>query len=96
MNYLIKLFKAKSFFHLIIIFFVFGISGSLSLFLSGPLLIYLNLQNIIKFYPLYIILKLIIIFPIYQIVLIIVAIVFGQFSYFIEIEKKIFRRLKIF
>ena len=44
MDKLILFFKAKSFFHLFIIFIIFGISGSLSVFISGPLINYLNID----------------------------------------------------
>ena len=37
-----KLFKAKSRMHLVLIFFIFGISGSMSLFLSDYVLELLN------------------------------------------------------
>ena len=45
MDKLILFFKAKSFFHLFIIFIIFGISGSLSVFISGPLINYLNIKT---------------------------------------------------
>ena len=41
----------------------------------------------------YLILRLILIFPLYQILLIIVGSIFGQFKYFWEIEKKILTRM---
>lgn len=96
MNKLIKIFKADSIKHLALIFLVFGISGSLSVLLSEPLLNYFNFKSFITYYPLYIFLRIIVIFPIYQLVLIIVAIFFGQYKYFIKFEKKIFNRLKFF
>ena len=96
MDKLILFFKAKSFFHLFIIFIIFGISGSLSVFISGPLINYLNIESFIPYYPLYFIIRLLIIFPIYQFVLIVIGSLFGQYKYFLEFEKKIFKRLKFF
>ena len=96
MDKLILFFKAKSFFHLFIVFIIFGISGSLSVFISGPLINYLNIESLIPYYPLYLIIRILIIFPIYQFVLIVIGTLFGQYKYFLEFEKKIFKRLKIF
>ena len=44
----------------------------------------------------YWILRLILIFPLYQILLILVGTIFGQFKYFWEIEKKFLARIGIF
>lgn len=96
MNKLITFFKAKSFFHLIIIFIVFGISGSLSVVVSGPILDYIQIEKLVTYYPVYLLIRFILIFPIYQFVLIIIAIVFGEYKYFLEFEKKMIRRLKFF
>lgn len=96
MDKLIIIFKARSFFHLVIIFVVFGISGSLSVVVSGPVLEYIRIEQFISYYPFYLIIRFILIFPIYQFVLIIVAIFFGEFKYFLDFEKKMIRRLKFF
>ena len=96
MNKLINFFKAKSFFHLIIIFIVFGISGSLSVVVSGPILDYIQIEKLVTYYPVYLLIRFILIFPIYQFVLIIIAIIFGEYKYFLEFEKKMIRRLKFF
>ena len=96
MNKLITFFKAKSLFHLIIIFIVFGISGSLSVVVSGPILDYIQIEKLVTYYPAYLLIRFILIFPIYQFVLIIIAIVFGEYKYFLEFEKKMIRRLKFF
>ena len=77
----------------IIIMIVFGITGSLALYLSKPILSLLNLSpdttNQLLYYPL----RLAIIFPIYQLVLIIVGTLFGQFKFFWNLEKKMMKRL---
>ena len=90
---IIKTFRAKNLFHLVIIFIVFGITGSLSVVLGKYVLILFGdslVQN--DFYWLF---RLIIIFPLYQLLLILVGTIFGQFRYFWEIEKKILIRMRL-
>ena len=79
---LVKKFKANSIQHLVIIFLVFALSGSDSLFISSPILKVLSLEELISSYPLYIFVRIILIIPIYQLMLIIIASLFGQFNYF--------------
>ena len=92
---IIDKFHAKSFKHLIIIFLVFALSGSASLLMSSSILTALNLKELINFYPLYILVRIILLIPIYQLVLIIIATVFGEFRYFWNFEKKFFKRLRL-
>ena len=92
---LIKKFNAKSKVHLFVIFFVFGLSGSFSLWISSPVMAALDLKNILNNYPLYIFFRVLIIIPIYQLILIVIASLFGEFEYFWKFEKKILRRIKI-
>ena len=91
---LINLFKVKSLKQLIIVFLVFSITGSLSVVLGEPIINFFfedGFENNLYFW----IVRIIIIFPLYQILLIIVGTVFGEFRYFWKIEKKILMRLKI-
>ena len=92
---LVNKFKANSIRHLFIIFIIFAISGSGSLFISSPILIVLGLDKLITFYPLYIFVRIILIIPIYQFILIIIASFFGEFDYFWKFEKKFLQRLRI-
>ena len=92
---LVNKFKASSIRHLFIIFIIFAISGSGSLFISSPILIALGLDKLITFYPLYIFVRIILIIPIYQFILIIIASLFGEFDYFWKFEKKFLQRLRI-
>ena len=92
---LVNKFKANSKRHLFIIFIIFAISGSGSLFISSPILIALGLDKLITFYPLYIFVRIILIIPIYQFILIIIASLFGEFDYFWKFEKKFLQRLRI-
>ena len=92
---IINKFHAKSLKHLIIIFIVFSLSGSASLFMSSSILTAINLKELINFYPLYLLVRIFLLIPIYQLVLIIIAILFGEFRYFWNFEKKFFKRLRL-
>tara|TARA_B100000676_G_C17745621_1_gene663709 strand:- start:395 stop:700 length:306 start_codon:yes stop_codon:yes gene_type:complete len=91
---LLKIFKVKDFNQLIIIFIVFGITGSLSVVLGKYVLINIFGESFLN-NDYYWLLRLILIFPIYQVLLIIVGALFGQFRYFWEIEKKILIKMKL-
>ena len=91
---LIKIFKVKDLNQLIIIFIVFGITGSLSVVLGKYVLITIFGESLLK-NDYYWLLRLILIFPIYQVLLIIVGALFGQFRYFWEIEKKILIKMRL-
>ena len=91
---LIKIFKVKDLYQLIIIFIVFGITGSLSVVLGKYVLINIFGESFLN-NDYYWLLRLILIFPIYQVLLIIVGALFGQFRYFWEIEKKILIKMKL-
>ena len=91
---LITLFKVKSLKQLVIVFLVFSITGSLSVVLGEPIIDFFfedGFENNLYFW----ITRIIIIFPLYQILLIIIGTIFGEFRYFWRIEKKILMRLKI-
>ena len=94
----IKYFKAKSLNHLILIFIIFGISGSLTLILSEPVINFIKINEIVENSFILLIFRIMIIFPLYQIVLISIATIFGEFNYFLSFEKsmlkKIFKKLK--
>ena len=81
-----KIFKVTSTYQLIIVFVVFGITGSLSLVISEYISIFLHLDNIIM--------SIMSILIVYQILLIIIGTLFGEFDYFWEMEKKIISRFK--
>ena len=91
---LIKIFKVKDLYQLIIIFIVFGITGSLSVVLGKYALINIFGESFLN-NEYYWFLRLILIFPIYQVLLIVVGASFGQFRYFWEIEKKILIKMKL-
>ncbi len=89
---LLKIFRVKSNFQLFIIFLVFGITGSLSVILGKYILIKLVGKSFLD-HDFYWIIRIIIIFPVYQVLLIIIGTIFGQFRYFWEIEKKILAKM---
>ena len=72
-NNLINFFGANSKLHLLKIFIIFGLAGSLSVILSEPLLQLVSIENYITNKFLYWLIRLILIFPLYQFVLIGVA-----------------------
>ena len=95
LNNLISFFGANSKFHLFKIFVIFGLAGSLSVILSDPLLDLVSIEKYISNNIFYWVVRLILIFPIYQFVLIAVALVFGEFSYFKKFFIKFINYFKI-
>lgn len=83
----------KSPFHVLIICVVFAITGSASVKLAAPVLDYIGFEkgsmNAWAYWPL----RILLIFPVYQVVLIIVGTLFGQFRFFWNMEKKMMQRL---
>ena len=94
-NKMIKLFHAKSLVHLVIIFIVFAITGSLSVILSETVQNFLRIDEFITFYPVFLVAKLLNLLIVYQFCLLVVGTVFGQFRYFIKIQKKFLKRIRI-
>ena len=90
-----KIFKVESFSRLVLIFTVFAITGSLSVYLGKYVLLFFFSENLEKNF-FYWSIRILIIFPLYQILLIIVGTIFGEFKYFWEMEKKILRRFGLF
>jgi len=78
---------------LIAIFLVFAVTGSTSAKISGPIIELLNLKELISNSFLFWTLRILIIFPIYQILLVIVGWIFGQFKFFWAFEKKMLSRM---
>ena len=91
---LILIFKAKSLIHLIKIFFIFGIAGSLSLYLSELFYNIINLQNFINMYIANLFIKIIFLILVYQLTLLSIAMIFGEFRYFLKFFTKFINRFK--
>jgi manganese efflux pump family protein len=78
---------------LIIIFIVFGITGSSSIFVTTPILKFLSISKDSMNLVLYYFFKVIIVFPAYQILLVFFGFISGQFKFFWNFEKKMLSRL---
>ena len=85
----------KSNWQLFAIIVIFAITGSSAAYLSKPILATFGISKTTvsawEYYPLYIIL----IFPIYQILLVSFGFIFGQFTFFWAFEKKMLRACKL-
>ncbi len=80
---------------MIAIFIVFAITGSLSAKLAAPLLDILSLTTENTNIILYWFLRIFIILPIYQLLLVGIGWLFGQFRFFWNFEKKMLNRMGI-
>lgn len=78
---------------LVIIFIVFAITGSSSAWVSKPILTFLNISKENTNLFLYYFLKIVIIFPVYQFLLVFFGFISGQFTFFWNFEKKMLSRL---
>lgn len=79
-------------FQLVVIFVVFAVTGSSSAWVSKPFCQWLGITaDDLGF--LFIPVRILLIFPIYQILLVSIGFLFGQFKFFWEFEKKFLSRL---
>ena len=92
---LIIVFEAKSLIHLIKIFLIFGLAGSLSLYLSELIYNYINIKDFVNIYIVKLFIKIIFLIIMYQITLLSIAIIFGEFKYFFKFFKKFLNRFKL-
>ena len=91
---LILMFRAKSLIHLIKIFFIFGLAGSLSLYLSELFYDIINVKEYINITILNFFIKVIFLILVYQLTLLIIAMIFGEFKYFLKFFTKFLNRFK--
>lgn len=89
------MFKTKNNTQLFLVFLVFSITGSLSVLVSKPIIDLLKYSEYINNEFLIVFLRVLIIFPLYQFILILVGAIFGQFDYFWSFQKKFFKKLII-
>ena len=80
---------------LTIIFIVFAITGSTAAYLSKPVTTALGITKENLSLWLYWPIRLIVIFPVYQVLLVVLGALFGQFQFFWEFEKKMLNRMKL-
>lgn len=93
MNYLERLkvkWDIKSNAQLIIILIVFSITGSASLYVARPILEKMGITNDLNPW-IRIPLRILAILPVYQVMLLVVGAVFGQFRFFLNLQKKWWR-----
>jgi hypothetical protein len=77
------------------ILLVFAITGFSSLQLAKPFLSLVGITENFEPHWFYRVLRLVLIFPIYQVLLVFIGAVFGQFSFFWNFEKKMLERLNL-
>lgn len=80
-------------FQIVIIFIVFAVTGSAAAKLAAPLTEFIGLgretTNVWLYWPI----RILLIFPIYQVLLVLFGWLFGQFEFFWNFEKKMLNRL---
>lgn len=95
MNKLKQRWNITSNWQLIIIFIVFAITGSTAAYISKPITNALGITKESMSLWLYWPLRLLLIFPLYQVLLVLIGSLFGQFSFFWEFVKKMLYRMKL-
>lgn len=76
----------------IIILIVFAITGSASAWLSKPFCVWLGITKE-DFGEWFTLIRLLVIFPIYQVLLVAIGTIFGQFRFFWNFEKKMLKNM---
>ena len=77
---------------LLIIFLVFAITGSSAAKLAAPVTEFFEIKREMGWY-IYWPFRILLIFPIYQVLLVLFGWIFGQFEFFWTFEKKMIRRM---
>lgn len=93
MNKLKKRWGIESNLQIVLILIVFAITGSTSAKLAGPLCELIGITKEAFSWPIYWFFRIILIFPIYQVLLVFFGWLFGQFEFFWQFEKKMLGRL---
>jgi len=78
-----------------VIILVFAITGSSAAIVSKPILFWFGISKDSLHFILYLLLYILIIFPIYQLLLVFFGYLFGQFKFFWAFEKKMLHSLKL-
>ena len=90
---LLKLFGVNNITKLALVFLVFSLSGIIALYASDVLTTFF--LRFIDNNILILILRVVSIFILYQVIIIITAIPFGQFSYFVSYQRKFIKKIKL-
>jgi len=98
LNRLKEKWDIKSNFQIIVILIVFALTGSASIKFAEPVLYFLNInfttfEDFLLGKVFYYILRIIIVFPIYQILLILIGTLLFQFKFFWQFEKKMLSKI---
>lgn len=78
-----------------VIIIVFAITGSTAAMVSKPILHWLGITKETHHIIWYLLLYILIIFPVYQVLLVAIGFLLGQFKFFWTFEKKMLRALKL-
>ena len=95
MNKIRDIFKVETNFQLLKVNVVFAITGTLSVYFAGIVIDFLGLDPYVLGSFFYWSLRIILLLPVYQFLLIIIGSIFGEFEYFWRIERKMLGRLGI-
>ena len=88
-----SLFKVESNIQLLIVNIVFAVTGTASVYFAGIIIDFFGLDTLNSFS--HWTLRILLLIPVYQALLIIVGTLFGQFTYFWQMEKKMLKRFGI-
>jgi len=89
-----KLFRVDTNYQLIIVNIVFAVTGTLALYLAGDVINLIGIKESEVSSFIFWTLRIIIIIPVYQVLLIVIGTIFGEFKYFWEMEKKMLNRFR--
>jgi len=95
MNKIRNLFKVETNFQLLKVNVVFAATGTASVYFAGIIINFLGLDPYILGNFFYWVLRIMLLVPVYQVLLIVIGSVFGEFKYFWRIEKKMLGRFGI-
>ena len=93
MNRLKEKWGITSNFQIIIILLVFSITGSLAVWIANPVLNIIGIHKEFVSPWVFLPIRIFIIFPIYQVLIVLIGALFGQFKFFWAFEKKMLFRL---
>ena len=95
MNKIRNLFKVETNFQLLKVNIVFAATGTISVYFAGIIINFLGLDPYILGDFFYWTLRIMLLVPVYQLLLIVIGSIFGEFKYFWRIEKKMLGRFGI-
>jgi hypothetical protein len=85
--------KLESLFQVVLVLVVFACTGFTILFIKNPILDFFGIERGGGQGFINTVLYLLLVLPLYQIILLVYGFIFGQFRFFWEKEKQIFRRM---